>query len=136
MNAKTVNPLFEDFLRGTGLLAVVLSNPSMPVWLRFCAIPLLLFDLAASIFVGWKRGRLPQEEQLDMKRAETDERNLMVREKAAWLWTRLEFWLMLGAFWAIGVFWVRPVIAFTVLGLAVVHWFGMLASRWWVGRKY
>ena len=71
-----------------------------------------------------------------MKRAETDERNLMVWEKAAWLWARLEFWLMLGAFWAIGAFWVRPVIAFTVLGLAVVHWFGMLASRWWVGRKY
>lgn len=136
MNTETVNPLFDDFLRVTVLVALGLNNSFVPGWLRACSLPLLLIGLAVSIFVEWKRKRLPQEEQQDMKRAETDERNLMIREKAAWLWTRIEFWLMIGAFWVLGAVSHREDIAYTAYWIMVIHWFGLIAARWWLNRKY
>lgn len=136
MNTETVNPLFDDFLRVIVLVALGLNNSIVPGWLHACSLPLLLIVLAVSIFVELKRKRLPQEEQRDRERAETDERNLMLREKAAWLWTRIEFWLMLGAFWVLGVVFHREDIAYTVYWVMVIHWFGLLVTRWWLNRKY
>lgn len=136
MNTKTVNPLFDDFLRVTVLVALGLNNSVVPDWLHACALPLLLLILGVTIFLDWKRKRLPQEEQRDRKRAETDERNLMLREKAAWLWTRIEFWLMLGAFWVLGVVFRREDIAYTAYWIMVIHWLGLLVTRWWLNRKY
>lgn len=136
MNTETVNPLFDDFLRITVLVALGLNNSFVPGWLHTCALPLLLVVLAVWIFLGWKRKRLSQEEQRDRERAATDERNLMLREKAAWLWTRVEFWLMLGAFWVLGVVFHRVDIAYTVYWVMVIHWFGLLVTRWWLNRKY
>lgn len=136
MNKKIVEPLSDDFLRVGTLLAIALNGSPMPDWMRACSLPLLFLLLAVYLFLWWRRKRLPQEEQQDMKRAETDERNLMVREKAAWQWTRVEFWLMLGAFWAIGVVFHREDIAYAVYWVMVIHWFGLVATRWWLNRKY
>lgn len=136
MNTETVNPLFDDFLRVIILVALGLNNSVVPGWLHACSLPLLLIVLAVSIFVDWKRRRLPQEEQRDRERAETDERNLMLREKAAWLWTRIEFWLMIGAFWVLGVVFHREDIAYTAYWIMVIHWLGLLAARWWLNRQY
>ena len=136
MNTETVNPLFDDFLRVIILVALGLNNSVVPGWLHACSLPLLLIVLAVSIFEDWKRRRLPQEEQRDRERAETDERNLMLREKAAWLWTRIEFWLMIGAFWVLGVVFHREDIAYTAYWIMVIHWFGLIAARWWLNRKY
>lgn len=136
MNTETVNPLFDDFLRVIILVALGLNNSVVPGWLHACSLPLLLIVLAVSIFVDWKRKRLPQEEQRDRERAETDERNLMLREKAAWLWTRIEFWLMIGAFWVLGVVFHREDIAYTAYWIMVIHWLGLLAARWWLNRQY
>lgn len=136
MNTETVNPLFDDFLRVIVLVALGLNNSVVPGWLHACALPLLLIVLAVNIFLDRKRKRLPQEEQRDRERAETDERNLMLREKAAWLWTRIEFWLMIGAFWVLGVVFHREDIAYTAYWIMVIHWFGLIAARWWLNRKY
>lgn len=136
MNTETVNPLFDDFLRVIVLVALGLNNSVVPGWLHACALPLLLLILGVSIFVDWKRRRLPQEEQRDRERAETDERNLMIREKAAWKWTSIEYWLMCGAFWVIGVVFHCSDIAYTVYWVFVIHWLGLLATRWWLNRKY
>lgn len=135
MNTETVNPLFDDFLRVGVLLALGLNFSPVPGWLHACSLPLLFLILGVNIFLDWKRKRLPQEEQQDMKRAETDERNLMIREKAAWQWTRVEYWLT-GAFCAISVGFDRSDIAFTVYWVLVIHWFGLLVTRWWLNRKY
>lgn len=136
MNTETVNPLFDDFLRVIILVALGLNNSVVPGWLHACSLPLLLILLAASIFVDWRRKRLPQEEQRDMKRAETDERNLLIREKAAWQWTRWEYWLTIGAFCVVNVGFNRSDIAFTIYWILVIHWLGLLAARWWLNRKY
>lgn len=136
MNTETVNPLFDDFLRVIVLVALGLNNSVVPGWLRACALPLLFLILGVSIFVDWKRRRLPQEEQRDRERAETDERNLMIREKAAWKWTSIEYWLMCGSFWVIGVVFHRSDIAYTVYWVFVIHWLGLIAARWWLNRKY
>ncbi len=136
MNAKTVNPLFDDFLHLVILLALGLNYPFVPGWLRSCSLPLLLIVLAVSIFTEWKRKHLSQEEKRDMERAETDERNLMVREKAARFCQQVEFWLMLGAFWFSGAILRRHDIAYVFYWLMIIHWFLMLAARWWMNRKY
>lgn len=136
MNTETVNPLFDDFLRIGVLLALGLNNSIVPDWLHACSLPLMFLILAVELFVEWRRKCLPQEEQQDRKRAETDERNLMIREKAAWKWTSIEYWLMCGAFWVFGVILNRMDIAYTVYWVFVVHWFGLLATRWWLNRKY
>lgn len=136
MNKQTVNPLFDDFVHLVMLLALGLNYPFVPGWLRSCAIPLMLIVLAVSIFVEWKRERLSQEEKRDMERAETDERNLMIREKAAWQWTRVEYWLMIGAFCVISIVFDRVDIAYTVYWILIIRWFGLLATRWWLNRKY
>lgn len=136
MNTETVNPLLDDFLRVTVLVALGLNNSVVPGWLHACSLPLLLIVLAVNIFLDRKRKRLPQEEQRDRERAETDERNLMLREKAAWLWTRIEFWLTIGAFWVLGVVFDREDIAYTAYWIMVIHWLGLLAARWWLNRKY
>lgn len=135
MNTETVNPLLDDFLRVGVLLALGLNFSPVPGWLHACSLPLLFLILGVNIFLDWKRKRLPQEEQQDMKRAETDERNLMIREKAAWQWTRVEYWLT-GAFCAISVGFDRSDIAFTVYWVLVIRWFGLLVTRWWLNRKY
>lgn len=136
MNTETINPLFDDFLRVGVLLALGLNFSPVPGWLHACSLPLLFLILGVNIFLDWKRKRLPQEEQQDWKRAETDERNLMIREKAAWQWTRVEYWLMFGASWVIGAVFHRRDIAYTVYWVMVIHWFGLLVTRWWLNRKY
>lgn len=135
MNTEIVNPLFDDFLRVGVLLALGLNFSPVPGWLHACSLPLLFLILGVNMFLDWKRKRLPQEEQQDRKRAETDERNLMIREKAAWQWTRVEYWLT-GAFCAISVGFDRSDIAFTVYWVLVIRWFGLLVTRWWLNRKY
>ena len=135
MNTETVNPLLDDFLRVGVLLALGLNFSPVPGWLHACSLPLLFLILGVNMFLDWKRKRLPQEEQQDRKRAETDERNLMIREKAAWQWTRVEYWLT-GAFCAISVGFDRSDIAFTVYWVLVIRWFGLLVTRWWLNRKY
>lgn len=136
MNTEIVNPLFDDFLRVGVLLALGLNFSPVPGWLHTCSLPLLFLILGVNMFLDWKRKRLPQEEQQDRKRAETDERNLMIREKAAWQWTRVEYWLMCGASWVIGAVFHRRDIAYTVYWVMVIHWFGLLVTRWWLNRKY
>ena len=91
MNTETVNPLLDDFLRVGVLLALGLNFSPVPGWLHACSLPLLFLILAVELFVEWRRKRLPQEEQRDRERAITDERNLMIREKAAWKWTSIEY---------------------------------------------
>ena len=136
MNKGRVNPLFDDLLDTGLLVAIGLNSSFVPDWLSACTIPLWLIILAALIFVRWKRKSLPREEQQDLKRAETDERNLMIREKAAWMWIRVEYWLMLGMFWAVGVIFHRSDIAYTIYWISIIHWFGLVAARWWLSRKY
>lgn len=136
MNTEIVNPLFDDFLRVGVLLALGLNFSPVPGWLHACSLPLLFLILAVELFVEWRRKRLPQEEQRDRERAITDERNLMIREKAAWKWTGIEYWLMLVAFWVIGVVFHRFDIAYALYWCLVIHWLGLLATRWWLNRKY
>lgn len=131
-----VNPLFDDFIHVGTFLALGLNFSSVPDWLHACSLPLLFFLLAIEIAAEWRRSRLPQEEKRDRERAETDERNLMIREKAAWRWTQMEYWLMVGAFWVIGVVLHRIDIANTIYWVFMVHWVGLLVTRWWLGRKY
>lgn len=136
MSSKKVQPLIDDLLSGLCILCCGLTAPFISdEWNRF-SFPLIAFILAAWMFLSWRRERLSEEEKRDVKRGESDERNLMVREKAAWLSSQLEYWLLIALFFIFGIVLDRYDIAFVFYWILIVRWFLFLAARWWMNRKY
>jgi len=136
MKPKKVQPFIDDLMGCFCLMACGLVAPFVPDELGDFALPLALFLVVAGVSVWLWRRRMPETDKRDMKRNETDERSLMVVERASWLSGEIEHWLLIGLFFLFGLPLSRPDVAYVFYWVIIVRRFLFVAARWWVNRKY
>jgi len=136
MKPKKAHPITDDLIGCFCLLVCGLAAPFIPDELEDLAVPLALLLFAFYRFVLWWRRRMPEADKRDMERSETDERSLMVLERAAWLSSEMEHWLLLGLFFYFGAILLREDIAYVFAWVIIARRFLFVAARWWVNRKY
>ncbi len=136
MKPKKVQPITDDLMGCFCILVCGLVAPFIPEELGSFARPLALLLIVVYISLRLQRRRLSEADKRDMKRNETDERSLMILERAAWLSSEMEHWLLVGLFALFGLVLSRMDIAYTLFWVIIVRRFLFVAARWWVNRKY
>ncbi len=136
MKPKKVQPITDDLMGCFCILICGLAAPFIPERLENFALPLALLLLIVSIPLWVRRRRMPEADKRDMKRNETDERSLMILERAAWLSSMMEDWLLVGLFFIFGLLLSRRDVAYALYWILIVRRFLFVAVRWWVNRKY
>jgi len=136
MKPKKAHPITDDLISCFCLLGCGLAAPFIPDELDDLALPLALLLFVVYRFVLWRRRRMPEADKRDMERSETDERSLMVVERASWLSGEIEHWLLIGLFFLFGLPLSRPDIAYVFAWVIIVRRFLFVAARWWVNREY
>jgi len=133
---KKVQSITSDLMGCFCILVCGLAAPFIPDELGSFACPLALLLIVAYISMRLQRRRLSEADKRDMKRNETDERSLMILERAAWLSSEMEQWLLIGLFALFGLALSRMDIAYTIYWVIIVRRFLFVAARWWVDREY
>jgi len=136
MKPRKVQPIIDDLIGCFCLLSIGLAAPFVPDELDNLALLLCLFLVLAGISVWLWRGRLSEADKREMKRDETDERSLMVLERATWLSSEMEHWLLIGLFFLFSLPLSRPDIAYVFYWIIIARRFLLVAARWWMNRKY
>lgn len=135
-----IRPLKDDLLQCLTMLAVGLTAPFIPEWIKNVLGPIMLvfliIMLVAVLVLEQQRRDLPPEEKRDLERESRDERSLMIQAKAALLCRKAEDWGL--------------ILLFALFALALdmreeaywIYWFLILrcclytALRWQMNRKY
>lgn len=127
--------LFEQGISCIILIAVGISNaPFFPDPLRRRLYPFVILGLLLTLFVHlWYQVSHSKE---DIKRAQKDERNQLILDKAIWCCWQVEDWLLLGLFALFGLGFEQYEIAYLLLWVLVGRNLLTFGVRWWLNRKY
>ena len=124
--------LFEQGLNCIAMLVVgIATAPVFPYPLQhrllpFAILGLLLVYLADS----WYRSKE------NIKRAQKDERNQMILDKAVWYCYQAEDWILIGLIAVFGVCFEQYELSQLLLWILVGRSVLTFCVRWWLSRKY
>ncbi|MCI8551380.1 MAG: hypothetical protein HFF56_00045 [Lawsonibacter sp.] len=124
--------LFEQGLNCIVMLVVgIVTAPVFPYPLQHRLLPFAILGLPLVCLAdSWYRSKE------NIKRAQKDERNQMILDKAVWYCYQVEDWILIGLIAVFGVCFEQYELSQLLLWILVGRSVLTFCVRWWLSRKY